>query len=188
MSKLTSREKGLLIFAISFILIFSLTKWFVLPFWNQSANVDKELLQAEQSLRQAKAIIQKEGKYLAKYAAYVKAYEEMKSDYYLNLEENEAMLKFLAQIEELALESGIKIVSKTAEGVSNLEEWKMLKVNLTLKGTSRQMTDLLLAFRNSPVVINIQRLRIDLDRHNQLLQIKLVVSTLILGEAGVDDV
>lgn len=188
MNKLTSREKVLLIFATSFILIFSLVNWGILPAWNEYVRVEEDLLKAQQEFLQAEAIIQKEEKYRTRYTAYHQAYEKIKSHFYLNLGENEAMLKFLALIEELALNSGVQIISKTAQGVTSVQDWKTIKINLTLKGTPEQLTELLLAFRNSPQALNVERLRIDLDQRNRLLQIKLVISTLILEEEGVGDV
>lgn len=184
MIKLTPRERNLLIFGIFLILTVSLIYWGILPAWSQYQQVKIELDEIKRSFAQAESIVSKETKYLGKQQAYYLAYDELKLHFFHDLGDNDAMLEFLSLIEEIAASSGVQIVSKTAQGITKKENNQMMKVNLSLKATTKQMTSLLLAVRNSQIAINIDRIRIDQDKQNHLLQLKLVLSTLLFVEEG----
>ncbi|AZR72571.1 hypothetical protein BBF96_03725 [Anoxybacter fermentans] len=187
MSKLTPREKRTLIFGMGFLMIFSLVYWGLLPAWEEFEWVNTKLREAKRLYIQAVRTVRMERDYLEKYEAYNRAYQELKSHYYSNMGEKEAMIKFLAQVEEIAQKSGVNIISKNPMGINMVDGYKALKVNLTLKGTPAQLTELLLKIRNAPIAINVNRLRIDLDQRNRLLQIKMIVSTLLIDEEGDGD-
>ncbi len=188
MSKLTRREKNLLTFAIVFMTTVSIFYWGIIPIWQDYGRIKGELVEAKQAYQQAETIVSKEKTYIERHKAYQESYDNLKSRYYVNLDEEIGKIQFLSLVENLISESQITIISKGTLGVSEENGYKTLQVNLTLKGTSTQLTEVLLGFRNSPIAINVDRLRVDLDQRNRLLQLKLIVSTLILEEEGEEDV
>lgn len=182
MSKLTSREKKLLIFAGVFIIIGSLMRWVFLPAWDEYDSVKKALVKAKIDYTKTLDIANMERDFQTRYNAYHQAYQELKSHYYEKTDEKEGMLEFIGLLEEIADGSGVIIVSKNPLGIAEKEGYRNMKVNLTLKGTTEDLTNLLLAIRSSSIAINVDYLRIDLDRQNRLLQMKLNLSTLLLEE------
>lgn len=183
MIKLTASEKRTLVLGISFLAVFSLVYWIILPGWDQYQEINTKLTAYKNSYQQTEMMARMEGDYISRVAGYAAAYTELKARYYANINEKEAKLKFLALVEELTEKSGVSIISKTT-GVNVENGYKSIKVNLTLKGTSEELTDLLLAYTGSETTIRVDRIRVDLDQRNRLLQLKLTVSTLIIEEEG----
>lgn len=187
MNKLTAREKRLVIFATIFIAGFSLFNWVIRPIWKDYLQVNDQLSTAKRTYIKSVNATRSEANIQGQYAGYTEAYQQLLAQFYANLGEQEAKIKFLALVEELVEGSQVNIVSKNIADGSLEEGFKTVKVNLTVKGAPAQITDLLLALRNSPILINVDRLRIDLDQRNRLLQGRLTVSTPIIQEEGDQD-
>lgn len=187
MSKLSIREKRMIIFAIVFIVGFSLFNWVIKPLWTDYMTMQEELREAKRAYLKAVSVTNSESSLLAQHTAYSEAYQEVLSHFYANLGEQEVKIKFLALVEELIEKTNVNIVSKNIAAGSKEEGFKTVKINLTVKGTPDQMADLLLALRNAPIVTNVDRIRVDVDQRNRLLQMRLTVSTTIIEEVGDQD-
>lgn len=187
MNKLSVREKRLIIFAIVFIGGFSLFNWGIKPLWTDYMTVQEELREAKQAYLKAVNVTNSEFSLLAQHSAYSNAYHEFLTHFYTDLGEQEVKIKFLALVEELIEKTNVNIVSKNIAVGSKEEGFKTVKINLTVKGIPDQMADLLLALRNAPIVINVDRIRVDVDQKSRLLQMRLTVSTPIIEEVGDQD-
>lgn len=187
MIKLSPQEMRTLKIGVGFLVIFAICWWGVLPAWKAYQQVNSDLEKAKTTYAQVSKSIGTETEFKSRYEAYTEAYTTLKARYYSNINEKDAMLRFLSLVEELTESTGITILSKTT-GVDEDSGFRALKVNLTLKGTPDHLTDLLVAFKSSETVVRVDRLRIDRDEREDILQIKVTVSTLIIQEEGVSDV
>ncbi len=187
MSKLSPREKNLLIVAAIVILFGSLIRWFLLPALDEYGRVKEALEKVKLDYTKSLNIAKMEKDFQERYTAYHQTYQELKTHYFKKTDINDGVLEFLGLLEEIAERSGVTIVSKNPAGSSEKNDYRVMKINLALKGTTEELTELLLAIRNSPIAINVDYLRIDLDRQNRLLQMKLNLSTLLLEEEENDD-
>lgn len=184
MSKLTPREKKLLIFAVVLIGLVSIFWWGLRPAWEEYQELDKELSRSQRQYKKAMKAVMLEKDFKAKYEGYLQGYQELKSHYYSDMNEKEAMLKFLSYIEELIQESGVNIISKNTLGMAKVEGYPTLQVNILLRGTPQEMTELLVGIRNSTLAIDVERLRIESVKNKGVLQMKLILSTLLINEEG----
>lgn len=187
MIKLSAQEMRTLKIGVGFLVIFAIFWWGILPAWKAYDQLNIDLEKAKATYAQVSKNVGTEAEFKNRYEAYSTAYETLKARYYSNINEKDAMLQFLALVEELTESTGVTILSKTT-GIDEDNKFRSLKVNLTLKGTPDHLTDLLLAFKSSETVVRVDRLRIDRDEREDVLQIKITVSTLIIQEEGVADV
>lgn len=186
MIKLSSQETRTLKLGAVFLLLFAVCWWGVLPAWRASSQLSADLAKARQTYEQVSRNAGTGAEFKSRFEAYTDAYATLKARYYSNINEKDAMLQFLSLVETLTDGTGIKILSKTT-GVDEEQGFRVLKVNLTLKGTAGHLTDLLLAFKSSDRVVRVDRLRIERDDREELLQIRVTVSTLIIQEEGEAD-
>jgi hypothetical protein len=187
MIKLSPQEMRTLKIGVGFFVLFAIFWWGVIPAWNTYDQLHAELEKAKSTYAHVSKNVGTEAEFKNRYEAYADAYETLKGRYYSNINEKDAMLQFLTLVEELTEGTGVTILSKTT-GLDEDQKFRVLKVNLTLKGTADHLTDLLLAFKSSETVIRVDRLRIDRDEREDILQIKVTVSTLIIQEEGVSNV
>lgn len=186
MMKLSASEKRTAIIGLGFVLIFSLVYWVIIPVWNEYEQVGTELKKLKNTQSQAESIASMEQSFAERCRAYEEAYAKLKVRYISDVDDKTAVIQFLALVEHLTKTTRVEIVSETT-GINQKEGFKSVNVNLTVRCTAAQLTDLLQVYRNSKTAISVDRLRIDLEEQNQMLQVRLTASTLIIGEEGEAD-
>ena len=190
MTKMSQSEKRTAIIGLTFIVAFSLFWWVIRPTWTEYQNITAELAKLKKNQAQIESIAGMEKGFGEKVLAYQEAYQSLKSRYLSDMDEKTAVIKFLAMVEHLTKATEAEIVSENT-GVSEVEGLKSVLVNLTLRCTPAQLTNLLQSFSTSQIVITVERLRIDVEDQNRLLQVRLTASTLIvtdeIAEEGEED-
>lgn len=186
MMKLSASERRTAIIGLSFILIFSFVYWVVIPVWNEYETVGTELKKLKNTENLAESTASMEQSFAEKCATYEQAFAKLKVRYISDVDDKTAVIQFLSLVEHLTKTTKVEIVSETT-GINQKEGYKSVNVNLTVRCTAAQLTDLLQTYRNAKTAISVDRLRIDLEEQNQMLQVRLTASTLIIGEEGEAD-